>query len=200
MLGESHRGYLLEHLVTKLRFLQQLRQAAQQPAQQATSDAASAADTSLHTARRYPLPPLQLIALSATLPNIDLLCQCMQASYYGQKALSITQSASALLQCPHACKHPRLLSPHFPPLFYAAPSHSLFSAFLLPFSCVLHSLRDARSSGCVERVFRVACAPEQLGVGSSRCALPVRRRRPPLQDDLSSGVVPSAARPRPVML
>lgn len=74
MLGDRHRGFLLEHAITKLRVAEHQRNKTSINEQQTTEE---------EKQHNY-LPPLQVIALSATLPNIDQLCRCLDATFYGQ--------------------------------------------------------------------------------------------------------------------
>ena len=70
MLGDPSRGFLLEHVLTKLRAADHLRSA------KLSHPVAHAA------AMRATFPPLQIIALSATLPNIEDLKRCLNARFY----------------------------------------------------------------------------------------------------------------------
>jgi hypothetical protein len=113
MLGDPSRGFLLEHVLTKLLYIDfhrthhqqrmraesehriQMKQETkiethmQSDAGHGNGDGTLAAvprvQRPLAEAAELPsLPPLQIIALSATLPNIEHLCQCLHASFYRQ--------------------------------------------------------------------------------------------------------------------
>jgi len=78
MLGDASRGFLLEHVLTKLRYIHHHRAPSSGGEGNAMSDAHE------EHAPQPTLPPLQIIGLSATLPNIETLCHCLDASFYRQ--------------------------------------------------------------------------------------------------------------------
>nr|XP_054753461.1 DNA polymerase theta-like [Lytechinus pictus] len=65
MIGDSHRGYLLELLLTKIRFV-----------------TATTLKTSGDSASERQSNPIQIIGMSATLPNLDLLANWLDADLY----------------------------------------------------------------------------------------------------------------------
>ncbi|KAM4700701.1 DNA polymerase theta [Discoglossus pictus] len=65
MLGDSHRGYLLELLLTKIRYVTQKRAARKKDAQKGSFS-----------------NEVQIVGMSATLPNLDLLASWLNAELY----------------------------------------------------------------------------------------------------------------------
>ena len=64
MLGDSSRGYLLELLLSKLRFASKCQQ---QQSPQGT---------------KPPVNPLQIVGMSATIPNLSMIAQWLDAEFY----------------------------------------------------------------------------------------------------------------------
>ena len=93
MLGDASRGFLLEHVLTKLLYIQHHRAGIHNNKATTTTGTGAPMDIDgnkqqLQQPQQHhggaTLPPLQIIGLSATLPNIETLCRCLNASFYRQ--------------------------------------------------------------------------------------------------------------------
>lgn len=89
MLGDASRGFLLEHVLTKLLYIHHHRVAANASGAAVAPAAKWKEEKKMHDVVAEPLakptlPALQIIGLSATLPNIQTLCDCLHATFFRQ--------------------------------------------------------------------------------------------------------------------
>ena len=80
MLGDQTRGFLLEHVITKLLYIHEHRVSRRAQTDNGNSHSAAAATAS--SSSSVLLPGLQIIGLSATLPNIHSLCSTLYADFF----------------------------------------------------------------------------------------------------------------------
>jgi replicative superfamily II helicase len=106
MLGDANRGFLLEHVLTKLRVADYHRHATTAPApirRWRAEKQEEQKEQQLQPASHHPsssLPPLQIIALSATLPNIQHLCRCLDAGFYASSYRPVELAEKYVTQAP----------------------------------------------------------------------------------------------------
>ena len=90
MLGDANRGFLLEHVLTKLLYIHHHRVADSNASTALVTPTAAATakwkeEEKMQEAESFDkplLPALQIIGLSATLPNIQTLCDCLHATFF----------------------------------------------------------------------------------------------------------------------
>ena len=75
LLGDEGRGYKIEQLLTKLRAAWSTSGGAQQQLQRQSEEAVMSVCSSARADRFSELRPVQIIGLSATLPNVHELAQ-----------------------------------------------------------------------------------------------------------------------------
>ncbi|GAB5030902.1 dna polymerase theta [Nannochloropsis oceanica] len=83
MMADQQRGYLLELLLSKLKFLQQQqKRAVQKQPEDATTAITTIGISSFASLTIRPLLDLQIIGLSATLPNLEEVAGWMDAAFF----------------------------------------------------------------------------------------------------------------------